>query len=88
MVNPEYLEAIKRKLDSLNKEAGINPAQAAIKSKPGTVQYSRFEDSVPDPLEWQGQAAINYLNSIRCNKPGNINEIQNFPNEISSASTV
>lgn len=88
MINPEYLEAIKRKLDALNKEAGINPAQAQIKTKPGQVQYSRYEGTLPDPMEWQGQAAINYLNSIRGNKPGNINEIQNFPNEISSSSAV
>lgn len=88
MINPEYLEAIKKKLDALNKEAGINPAQAAMKTKPGQNQYSRFEDPIPDPMEWQGQAAINYLNSIRGNKPGNINEIQNFPNEISSSPAV
>jgi 4-alpha-glucanotransferase len=56
--NQEYLEAIKRKLDAMNKVAGVNPS---IKSEQGQVWG---EPKSFDVMDWQGQASMNYLKSI------------------------
>jgi len=55
--SPDYLEAIKAKLDVMNKVAGIDPSN---RSQPGQV-YG--EARVKDPIDWAGQAAIEYLRS-------------------------
>lgn len=56
--NQEYLELIKGKLDAMNKASGINPSQGGF--QPGGV-YG--EPKVSDPMQWAGQAAIDYLRS-------------------------
>jgi hypothetical protein len=58
-MNPsqDYLEMIKRKLDSMNKLSGEDPNQ---KTSQGQI-YG--EPKFQDPMDWAGQAAINYLKS-------------------------
>ena len=56
--NQEYLEAIKRKLDAMNKVAGVDPS---IKAEQGQVWG---EPKSFDMMDWQGQASMNYLKSI------------------------
>ncbi len=58
MPNQEYLDSIKRKLDSMNKVAGVDPTNRQV--QPGGV-YG--EPKMTDPMEWAGQAAIEYLKS-------------------------
>jgi hypothetical protein len=56
--NQEYLEAIKRKLDAMNKVAGVDPS---IRPEQGQVwgELKSF-----DLMDWQGQSSMNYLKSI------------------------
>ena len=56
--NQEYLEAIKRKLDAMNKVAGVDPS---IRPEQGQVCG---EPKSFDLMDWQGQASMNYLKSI------------------------
>jgi hypothetical protein len=56
--NQEYLEAIKRKLDAMNKVAGVDPS---IRQEQGQVWG---EPKSFDMMDWQGQASMNYLKSI------------------------
>lgn len=56
--NQEYLEAIKRKLDAMNKASGVDPS---IKPEQGQVWG---EPKSFDIMDWQGQASMNYLKSI------------------------
>jgi len=58
MPNQEYLDSIKRKLDSMNKVAGVDPTNRPVQQ--GGV-YG--EPKMTDPMEWAGQAAIEYLKS-------------------------
>ena len=58
MPNQEYLDSIRRKLDSMNKVAGVDPTNRQV--QPGGV-YG--EPKMTDPMEWAGQAAIEYLKS-------------------------
>jgi len=58
MPNQEYLDSIKRKLDSMNKVAGVDPTNRQV--QPGSV-YG--EPKMTDPMDWAGQAAIEYLKS-------------------------
>jgi len=55
MTNQEYLESIKKKLDAMNKEAGIDP------SKKGAAKKSPYEPDLMDPFHAQGLAAIKYM---------------------------
>ncbi len=59
MPNQEYLDSIRRKLDSMNKVAGVDPTNRQV--QPGGV-YG--EPKMTDPMEWAGQAAIEYLKSM------------------------
>ena len=56
--NPDYIEAIKAKLDAMNKVAGVDPTNR--QSQQGGV-YG--EPKMSDPMDWAGQAAIEYLKS-------------------------
>jgi len=56
--NQEYLEAIKRKLDAMNKVSGVDPS---ISQEQGQVWG---EPKSFDMMDWQGQASMNYLKSI------------------------
>lgn len=56
--SPEYLDAIKSKLDSMNKAAGIDPS---MRNSAGGQVYG--EPRFMDPMEWAGQAAMEYLRS-------------------------
>lgn len=56
--NQEYLEAIKRKLDAMNRTSGVDPS---IKPEQGQVWG---EPKSFDIMDWQGQASMNYLKSI------------------------
>lgn len=67
--SPDYLEAIKAKLDGLNRVAGIDPSN---KVQPGQV-YG--ETLMQDPMDWAGQAAIEYLKSQ--GKNPNLTDISN-----------
>jgi hypothetical protein len=58
MPNQEYLDSIRRKLDAMNKASGIDPTNRQV--QPGGV-YG--EPKMTDPMEWAGQAAIEYLKS-------------------------
>lgn len=55
MINKEYIEAIKKKLDALNKAAGINPEQQKIMNQIDPQNFDIF-----DAL---GQSAIKYMKS-------------------------
>lgn len=56
--NQEYLDMIKGKLDAMNKAAGVDP-------NPSQVQHGGVygEPKMADPMDWAGQAAIEYLRS-------------------------
>ena len=56
--NQEYLEMIKGKLDAMNKASGVDPSLR--QGQHGSV-YG--EPKMTDPMEWAGQAAIEYLRS-------------------------
>lgn len=56
--NQQYLDMIKGKLDAMNKAAGIDPNSRHVQQ--GGV-YG--EPKMTDPMEWAGQAAIEYLKS-------------------------
>ena len=56
--NQEYLEAIKRKLDAMNKASGVDPS---IRQEQGQVWG---EPKSFDMMDWQGQVSMNYLKSI------------------------
>jgi len=56
--NQEYLDSIRRKLDSMNKVAGVDPTNRQVQQ--GGV-YG--EPKMSDPMNWAGQAAIEYLKS-------------------------
>jgi len=56
--NQEYLDSIKRKLDSMNKVAGVDPSSHQVQQG-GVYGEPKFSD----PMEWAGQAAIEYLKS-------------------------
>ena len=58
MPNQEYLDMIRGRLDAMNKAAGVDPTQRQIQQ--GGV-YG--EPKLSDPMEWAGQAAIEYLRS-------------------------
>ena len=51
--NQEYLESIKRKLDAMNKVAGVDPS---IRPEQGQVWG---EPKSFDAMDWQGQASMN-----------------------------
>ena len=56
--NQQYLDSIKSKLDSLNKAAGVDPSM-----KPSQMGQFYGETKMQDPMDWTGQAAIEYLKS-------------------------
>ena len=56
--NQDYIEMIKGKLDAMNKASGVDPSQGNFQQ--GGV-YG--EPKMTDPMEWAGQAAIEYLRS-------------------------
>jgi hypothetical protein len=58
MPNQQYLDMIKGKLDSMNKASGVNPSLSHAQQ--GGV-YG--ESKMTDPMDWAGQAAIEYLKS-------------------------
>ena len=68
---PDYIEAIKAKLDAMNKVAGVDPSS---KSQQGQV-YG--ETRSQDPMDWAGQAAIEYLKSK--GKNPNLTDIEPGP---------
>lgn len=56
--NQDYIEMIKGKLDAMNKASGVDPNQRY------TQQGSVYgEPKMVDPMDWAGQAAIEYLRS-------------------------
>ena len=69
--NPDYIEAIKAKLDAMNKVAGVDPSN---KAQHGQV-YG--ETRSQDPMDWAGQAAIEYLESK--GKNPNLTDIEPGP---------
>jgi hypothetical protein len=56
--NQEYLDMIKGRLDAMNQALGIDPNSRH--GHPGGV-YG--EPRMADPMDWAGQAAIEYLKS-------------------------
>ena len=56
--NQDYIEMIKGKLDAMNKASGVDPNQRYAQQ--GSV-YG--EPKMTDPMDWAGQAAIEYLRS-------------------------
>lgn len=52
MVDKSYIEAIKAKLDAMNKQAGIDPSQR---------NKQQHDPGYIDPLHAQGLAAIKYM---------------------------
>ena len=56
--NQEYLDMIKGRLDAMNKASGVDPNQRYAQQ--GSV-YG--EPKMMDPMDWAGQAAIEYLKS-------------------------
>jgi len=54
--NSEYLKAIADKLERLNKASHGTPEPAKAKGS-----FTKDPDSV-DPMQWMGQAALDYLN--------------------------
>jgi hypothetical protein len=56
--NQDYIEMIKGKLDAMNKASGVDPNQRHAQQ--GSV-YG--EPKMTDPMDWAGQAAIEYLRS-------------------------
>lgn len=58
MPNQEYLDMIKGRLDAMNKASGIDP-----NSRQGQHGGVYGEPKMQDPMEWAGQAAIEYLKS-------------------------
>ena len=64
--NSEYLKAIADKLERLNVASHGSPQP--IKAQGG---FKKDPDSV-DPLQWMGQAALDFMNKK------NINEIQTY----------
>lgn len=53
--NSEYLEAIKDKLERLNKASHGSP-------KPLQAMGRQNDPDSVDPLQWMGQAALDYMN--------------------------
>ena len=47
MIDQTYLEEIKKKLDAMNKEAGVDP------SKKGAPAKSKYEPDLIDPFQAQ-----------------------------------
>lgn len=66
-ISPEFIKAIADKLDRLNKAAGtpVNPHNGHYED-PGMN-----DPGYMDPLQWMGQAAIDYMNKKKNN---NLNE--------------
>jgi hypothetical protein len=56
--NQDYIEMIKGKLDAMNKASGVDPNPRHAQQ--GSV-YG--EPKMMDPMDWAGQAAIEYLRS-------------------------
>jgi hypothetical protein len=56
--NQDYIEMIKGKLDAMNKASGVDPNQRHAQQ--GSV-YG--EPKMTGPMDWAGQAAIEYLRS-------------------------
>ena len=56
--NQDYIEMIKGKLDAMNKASGVDPTQ-----RHGQQGGVYGEPKMMDPMEWAGQAAIEYLKS-------------------------
>ena len=56
--NQEYLDMIKGRLDAMNKASGVDPQSKSMQQ--GGV-YG--EPKMMDPMQWAGQAAIEYLRS-------------------------
>lgn len=56
--NQEYLEMIKGKLDAMNKASGVDPGL-----RQGQHGGVYGEPKMTDPMEWAGQAAMDYLRS-------------------------
>lgn len=59
MPNQEYLDSIKRKLDSMNRIAGVDPTNRQARQGGVYGEPKSF-----DMMDWQGQASMNYLKSI------------------------
>lgn len=56
--NQEYLDMIKGRLDAMNKASGVDPHQRHAHQGP---VYG--EPKMMDPMDWAGQAAMEYLKS-------------------------
>ncbi len=54
--NQEYLDMIKGRLDAMNRTSGLDP-----KSSQGQLGNSYIDPKMQDPMDWAGQAAIEYL---------------------------
>ena len=54
----EYLDYIRKKLDSLNKEAGIDPTNK-------DPNQSKYEPKLMDPFSAMGAAALKYMEEQR-----------------------
>lgn len=72
MPNQEYLDMIKGRLDAMNKASGVDPNQRHVQQ--GSV-YG--EPKMMDPMDWAGQAAIEYLKSK--GKNSNLTDIDPGP---------
>ncbi len=60
--NSEYLKAIKDKLERLNKASHGSPDPIQAQGR-----QQKDLDSV-DPMQWMGQAGLDYLNKIKQNE--------------------
>jgi hypothetical protein len=61
-VGKDYLDYIKKKLDSLNKESGFDPKQK------GKEQKSKYEPDLMDPFDAMGASALRYIEEQRKKK--------------------
>ena len=55
MIDQTYLDEIRKKLDAMNRQAGVDP------SKKGDPTKSKYEPDLIDPFQAQGLAAIKYM---------------------------
>jgi len=58
MPNQQYLDMIKGKLDAMNKVSGVDPSLGRNQQSDVYGEYK-----MTDPMDWAGQAAIEYLKS-------------------------
>ena len=61
-MNREYLEAIKSKLDALNRVSG-GKTSGKKSSGEGAFEVNGYEPELMDPFEAQGHAALKWLAS-------------------------